>query len=141
MFSKLQKSLDDYLIIFRANLVSKQFKIACYVMIALILMQSGFAMAESFTANIDSKHTLIQSFQVDNTSTKIPSGDKSTSEEVMTQDECLDCNSTCCPCCPTLLLTFAKVKNEAKIEGFHFYSIEPLRLETLYYSFLRPPIV
>lgn len=110
-------------------------------MIVLILMQSGFVMADSFTSNQSRTISTIQSYQFETLSTDMISAHKPTSEEATTGDECLDCNSLCCPCCATLSLTFVTVHNEMKIDQLHLYSINSARLEVLYYSFLRPPIV
>ncbi|KXJ49418.1 MAG: hypothetical protein AXW17_11260 [Colwellia sp. Phe_37] len=55
------------------------------------------------------------------------------------QDECVDCDASCCACCASTLLTFIYALNRIKPPIQLNYGDQLARFKTPYDSLLRPP--
>ncbi|TWX73898.1 hypothetical protein [Colwellia sp. C1TZA3] len=108
-------------------------------MIALITLQSTFAMADSCDLNINNEPLIKQQMQLKSVAAEFLSTSESPFEQEINQDECLDCNDKCCPCCSSSMFTTLSVKTNIITPEIFSKRIESTKFDTLYYSFKRPP--
>ncbi|MCJ8318139.1 MAG: hypothetical protein MJK12_00790 [Colwellia sp.] len=115
---------------------------ASFILIALISMQSAFAVADSCLADLNNKEVSEPHLQINDASCKaieISLIKKSAEEQMLVDDNCLDCDGKCCPCCSNVMFTLTHVNNEVKTSGLLYFTFESIQLSPRYYLLLRPP--
>tara|TARA_R110000803_G_scaffold24450_1_gene58920 strand:+ start:3635 stop:4036 length:402 start_codon:yes stop_codon:yes gene_type:complete len=125
--------------IFQPSKAWKHLKMGCYIMIALITLQSTFAMADSCNSNTNNEQFAVQQMQLKSVVAELLSTSESPFEQDVNQDECLDCNDKCCSCCSSSMFTMLSVKTNIITPEIFSNTIESTKFDTLYYSFKRPP--
>jgi hypothetical protein len=111
-------------------------------MIALITLQSAFAMADSGGSNKNNQLLITQQMQLQSVAAEFVSTKYCTFEQEINQDECLDCNDKCCPCCPccsSSMFIILSLRTNIITPEIFSNSIQSTKFDTLYYSFKRPP--
>jgi hypothetical protein len=136
--------------------VWQQLKIACYVLLALITLQSTFAVADTCVPNLS--HNGIGEHQLDNitanetanvstlnsahnselSSTKILAK-KVLGEQSDTDEECFDCDCKCCPCCSNIMFPLSVVNKDIAVPEPALFIFASLPISSLYDSLKRPP--
>jgi hypothetical protein len=128
--------------------VWQQLKIACYVLLALITLQSTFAVADTCIPNFS--HNGISEHQLDNitvnettnvsalSSTKILVK-KVLGEQNDTDEECFDCDCKCCPCCSNIMFPLSLINKDIAVPEPTLFIFASLPISSLYDSLKRPP--
>jgi hypothetical protein len=117
----------------------KLFKMGCYAMMTLITLQSVFTLLDR-SVSIQGNGLLADYYHQFNTVvTELVAENKAAFEQKTNQDECVDCSKKCCPCCLNFILTLVSIKADIKMPELLFYGIESTKIDSPYYSLLRPP--
>ena len=125
--------------IFQPNKGWRDFNMLFYVMIVLITLQSAFAMADSCESSQNNERLSEYYLQFNSIDAELVAENEAALEQEINQDECLDCNAKCCPCCSNNMFTLVSVNDDIKTAVLLVDGIEPTQFNRPYYSFLRPP--
>lgn len=115
------------------------FKMITYVMIVLLSFQATVVAADSCESKQGNERFSEHHLQYNSIDASLVGANESALKQAFNQDDCLDCNATCCPCCSNSICTLLSVKDDIKNPELFFDNIGLIQLNTPYYSFLRPP--
>ena len=108
-------------------------------MIVLLSFQATVVAADSCESKQGNERLSEYHLQYNSIDASLDGANESAPKQEFNQDDCLDCNVTCCPCCSNSICTLLSVKDDIKAPELFFDNIGLIQLNTPYYSFLRPP--
>ena len=116
----------------------KSLYVICSLLIILIVMQSTFASETNNISNQNSDTFVMPALQKPLINAVIMQS-ADLIEQDSTQDECVDCDASCCSCCANTLLASIVLLNKIKTPVQVYCGNKLARFKTPYYSLLRPP--
>jgi len=136
------------------NVKARQFNFSHHLLVMLLMlllaMQSFLTMADSCITKLDSANSASDSLSFSNTNyknvneqhlqvnTRITEHTDIKALDI-TDDDCIDCDGTCCPCCSNVTFTLASIETNQPTDFLMVLSTEFNQFEPPYYAFLRPP--
>ncbi|NRA62402.1 MAG: hypothetical protein HRU25_16175 [Psychrobium sp.] len=115
----------------------KPVMLAIYVLIAMMVLQSTLVAAQSCTTSN------VLAVQYDNVMSEVMSELVNEQQNQTIQhdhnEQCIDCDCLCCPCCASISLALLCVKLSIVIRSNTYLDLNSRQLATRYDSLLRPP--
>jgi len=117
----------------------KQLNFGCCIMIALITLQSAFAVADTCASSWNDEQLNEYQTQSQTIVADLITKSESVIAQDVSHDDCLDCSCKCCPCCSSVTFTLASINEYFDPPTLITFGLHTLLFETPYYSLLRPP--